>query len=75
VDKITEVWVDSGSGPGHMQSVHMSGAEARVQEAYRAFICHPQECTSCRTEGVDCLTAVTLRVAWREAHANARDGS
>lgn len=74
MDETTEVWVDSGSGPGHMRAVCMSG-EAREQEAYRAFIRHSQECSSCRTEGVDCLTAVTLRVAWREAHANARGDS
>ena len=41
--------------------------EDAVQAAYTAFIRHTQECTSCRTGGMDCEAAAMLRQTWRDA--------
>lgn len=41
--------------------------EDAVQAAYTAFIRHTQECTGCRTGGMDCDAAAGLRQTWRDA--------
>ncbi|MER5892265.1 hypothetical protein [Streptomyces sp. NPDC001876] len=53
---------------GPVQAQHRF-REAAVQVAYTAFIRHPQLCDVCRTEGMDCETAATLRQVWRDARA------
>lgn len=36
-------------------------------QAYRNFITHASGCPDCRTEGVDCAEARSLRQIWRDA--------
>lgn len=51
---------------GPVEAQHRGGEQA-VQAAYSSFIRHTQACTECRTGGVDCDAAATLRQAWRNA--------
>jgi len=46
----------------------MAMAQNKAQLAYKAWLVHAMECTEeCRTHGIDCKTAVSLRQALREA--------
>lgn len=47
----------------------LKAAALSVAAAYRAFIIHTQACVDCRTEGVDCAEARSLRQIWRDARA------
>ena len=51
---------------GRVATEHRA-TEATMQAAYTAFIVHVQNCAPCRTDGVDCATAETLRQEYRDA--------
>lgn len=46
---------------------HIDGAQLALLQAYRDFIAHSEACDPCRTTGVDCDIAASLRIAWRDA--------
>jgi hypothetical protein len=71
VEETTQQWVDTGSGPGHMQTVRVTKV-TRADAAYRRFLAHTSTCKgSCRT-GVNCPMARALSKAWRDARNEAR---
>lgn len=61
-------WQDGTSVAGHMQAVADTPAE-RADAAWGDYITHTaEECKgTCRTIGVDCPEAVTLKQAWNTA--------
>lgn len=43
---------------------------AVAAQAYRDFIAHVAGCDDCRTWGIDCKDAASLRQAWRDARVD-----
>lgn len=62
---------DRGAGTVHTVQAIIG---QRVDDAYKTFICHTQDCAECRSGGVDCATAAELRQAWRDARTTAAEG-
>ncbi|MGQ4513729.1 hypothetical protein [Streptomyces sp. DW26H14] len=55
---------EGSSGAGHVQQV-IETQQMRVDAAWRAYVDHIRACDICRA-GVDCETAVELRVTWQK---------
>ncbi|MFE6128719.1 hypothetical protein ACFQ6Q_10680 [Streptomyces sp. NPDC056437] len=66
----TEIWMDTGSGPGAVYTVSAL-LEQRVVRFYRAFLDHVKTCSPCQVLGVDCIEAADIRVLLRDARESA----
>lgn len=60
--------VDDPAGARHLAPAAAQIVETRADTAFRAWVAHVRDCRAeCRTRGIDCPTARTLRAALREA--------